>query len=148
MGGTQQNSATSNPQDAQQTALQVLAGMGGNDAQTQPAAQPSQTRNAQPQTSRTQPAAPSNSRVGTWVAKVGAEATVRLNLRADGSFTWTATRNGKTSDFQGQYRVDGGTLTLVRSDDKKLAGTITDKSNGFNFKLNGAKDSGLDFSRA
>ena len=88
-----------------------------------------------------------NPNVGTWVAKVGTEATVQLDLRADGSFTWTATRNGKTSNFAGQYDINGGKLTLTRSDNQELAGNMTRNANGFNFKLSGAKDAGLNFAR-
>jgi hypothetical protein len=158
LGGTQQQQAPAagNQQTAEMTALQVLAGMGGNQAATQPTqTQPAQTQQPQqtqpqaaPQQAQTPAAQPTNERVGTWVAKVGSEATVRLDLRADGSFTWTATRGGKTSDFQGQYSLQGNTLTLIRADKQSLAGQLSGAGNSFSFKLNGAQDNGLNFARA
>ena len=72
---------------------------------------------------------------------------MKLDLRADGSFTWTATRSGKTSNFAGQYTMQGGKLTLTRNDSQKLAGDMTINSGGFNYKLEGAKDAGLNFAR-
>ena len=145
------------------TALQALGGMnlGGGQVrqasrqrtqpqqQAQPQAQPQQPQ-AQPQQPQasTQPAQPTSGRVGSWVAQLGNQATVRLELRADGSFTWTATRNGKTSTFSGNYNLSGNAMTLTRNDNQSLAGTLTDSNNGFNFKLNGANDSGLTFARA
>ncbi len=134
LGGTQQAPAAGNGQTAEQSALQLLGAMGGT---------------AQPQTQQPQAQAqPTNSNVGTWVAKVGDQATVRLELRADNTFTWTATRNGKTSNFSGNYSTQGGKLTLTRSDNQSLAGAMTINANGFNFKLDGAKDNGLTFARA
>ena len=145
LGNTQQPAAN-NQQSAEMTALQALAAMGGNQAQTQPAAQPQAEQPAQQPQASTQPQQAAGN-VGTWVAKVGDQATVRLDLRADGSFTWTATRNGKTSNFAGQYAINGGKLTLTRSDNQSLAGSMTVNANGFNFKLNGATDNGLNFAR-
>ena len=43
--------------------------------------------------------------------------------------------------------MQAGKLTLTRSDNQSLAGDLTNMANGFNFKLNGAKDSGLNFAR-
>ena len=141
LGNTQQQPQANNQQSAEMTALQALAAMGGNQAQPQPAPQ------QQPQTAPQARPQQANGNVGTWVAKVGTEATVRLDLRADGSFTWTATRNGKTSNFAGQYNIGGGKLTLTRSDNQKLDGSMTANANGFNFKLSGANDAGLNFAR-
>lgn len=122
--------------DASMTALEILAGMSA------PHAAPAQTTSIAPASSAI------DSRVGTWVAKLGNGASIRLELRADGSFLWTATQDGKTSSFQGSYAFGGDSLTLARSnDDQKLAGKLTSVANGFNFKLDGSSDSGLDFVR-
>jgi hypothetical protein len=40
-----------------------------------------------------------------------------------------------------------GKLTLTRGDNQSLAGDMTVSSNGFNFKLDGANDTGLNFAR-
>ncbi len=119
------------------TALQALAGWGANTSE--PAA--SQAPAAQPQ----QP-----SHVGTWTASLPNGARVQLTLQASGAFRWIATnRSGTNSTFEGSYTVSNGSLTLVRSNDnQKLAGNMTSSSNtAFNFKLNGAKDAGLNFVR-
>jgi uncharacterized protein (TIGR03066 family) len=89
--------------------------------------------------------------VGVWTAKLANGARVQLSLQADGKFSWTATnQSGRQSTFSGSYSIGGGNLTLTRStDNQKLAGTMTQSgTNAFNFKLAGAKDSGLNFVRA
>ena len=87
--------------------------------------------------------------VGNWVANLPNGAKVRLVLEAQGSFQWTVINGDKTNSFQGTYNVDSGSLTLIRStDSQKLAGSLTRKDNGFNFKLGGEKDAGLDFVRS
>ncbi len=75
---------------------------------------------------------------------------MRLNLQADGRFSWVATnKSGQTSTFQGAYTFGNGALTLIRSNDnQKLSGSITLAGNqSFIFKLSGAKDNGLSFAR-
>lgn len=86
--------------------------------------------------------------VGTWTATVGSDATVQLSLQADGSFQWVASKGGKQSRFDGQFTISDGTLTLARSsDNQKLSGSMSFNGQGFNFKLNGAKDAGLNFTQ-
>lgn len=136
-----QNNAAGN--SAEMSALQLLAGMSGD--QTQPQQPEASAQSSAPQA---QSARPQNGRVGTWIAKLPNNTNVQLELRADGSFVWTATAKGKTSNFSGNYNVNGESLTLIRgSDNQRLAGTLTDNAGGFNFKLSGAKDSGLNFAR-
>ncbi len=126
------------------SALQLLAGMSAEQTQPQQPAASAQSATPQVQASR-----PKTGRVGTWVAKLPNGTIVRLDLRADGSFVWTASAKGKTSNFSGSYNVNGGSLTLIRSNDnQQLAGSLTDNAGGFNFKLSGAKDSGLNFARS
>jgi hypothetical protein len=122
--------------DASMTALQILAGMSA------PEAAPAQTTSIAPTQAATDP------RVGRWIAKLGNGAVIRLDLRADGSFVWTATQEGKTNSFEGSYAFGSESLTLARSsDNQKLGGKLTVAANGFNFKLDGSSDSGLDFVR-
>lgn len=127
--------ATTN--NAQMTALQLLAGLSSGQTQSQPAAP------------TPQPEQPAAGHVGNWTASLPNNTTVQLSLQADGTFAWNATSNGKSSEFRGTFRLQNETLTLVRSsDNQQLVGTFTPSANGgFNFKLNGAKDSGLDFTR-
>ncbi|MCA9220316.1 MAG: hypothetical protein KDA71_08300 [Planctomycetales bacterium] len=125
---------------AQLTALQVLAGLAAPEPQVSPspAVQPTQPATVAP----AQPA-----HVGQWLASLPNDVTVQLTLRADDTFTWTANANGKSSEFSGNYTIDGESLSLTRdTDGQRLAGSITMNPNGgFNFKLDGAKDNGLDF---
>jgi|GEM_PF-5908496 len=94
------------------------------------------------------PADATTNHIGVWKSQANSKATVTLNLNSDGSFEWSATTNGTTQRFSGKFEISGGKLTLVRSsDNQKLAGTMTFNGAGFNFKLDGAKDNGLNFSR-
>lgn len=113
----------------EQSALQMLAAMG-----------------AMPQA-----AAPANieGHVGSWAANLGNNTTVRLELQADGQFSWTANRAGQVSTFAGTYSIANGQLVLARSNDQQqLRGTWIAQADGlFNFRLEGATDNGLSFSR-
>lgn len=135
------------------SALQALGGFAGDETPAQPAQQQAQAPSfqAQPAT-QAQPTAGQvdlSGRVGNWSATLPNGATIQLSLQADGSFTWVATSSGKSSSFAGTYSFEQNSLSLVRStDSQKLAGAITSAANGFNFKLNGAKDAGLNFTRS
>ena len=77
-------------------------------------------------------------------------AQVQLVLNADGSFRWSATsQSGKASTFAGNYTLNGGSLTLVRSNDQqKLSGAVAVSGNqSFTFRPSGANDKGLNFVR-
>lgn len=149
--------------EAQQSALQALADMGDEvaSAEQAPPADQGQSIDQAQSVDQGQPVeesqpveqsqqSPSSGHVGQWKANLANGTTVELTLQADGSFVWVANSSGKTSSFQGSYTIAGGALTLVRSsDNQKLAGSLTSLSNGgMNFKLNGAKDNGLNFSRS
>ena len=109
-------------------ALAFLAGGSSNQAAT-------------PQTSQ--------SHVGTWSASTSNGASITLNLNSNGAFSWVAKVNGKTTRFDGNYTLENGTLTLARSsDNQKLSGSIAFGGSGFNFKLDGAKDNGLNFQQS
>jgi len=85
---------------------------------------------------------------GNFTATLGNNATITLSLGDNGTFRWSAVNNGKSSDFEGTFSFNNGLLTLQRSSDsQKLEGTLTTNGQGFNFKLNGAKDNGLNFVR-
>jgi hypothetical protein len=88
--------------------------------------------------------------IGNWTATLPNGSKVDLALQPNGNFSWVAKSGEKVSSFEGQYTVSAGTLTLVRSsDNQKLVGSLTPAgSSGFNFKLTGAKDAGLNFSRS
>ncbi|OYP34905.1 hypothetical protein [Rhodopirellula sp. MGV] len=124
-------------QDAEASALAALAALAGVSAST-PA----------PATSAPQPAAPVAGHVGTFRATLPSNLAVDLQLAADGTFSWTVDNNGTPKSFSGQYRLEGGQLTLVRSTDlQKMAGTFVVQGNGFKFTLDGANNGGLEFQR-
>ncbi|MGZ3396984.1 MAG: tetratricopeptide repeat protein, partial [Isosphaeraceae bacterium] len=72
-----------------------------------------------------------------------------LTFKSDGHFTWTATVNGKTRSFSGQYTAGEGLLTLVSDNGPAIVGRINGAGNGFNFQLigSGPGDPGLTFAR-
>jgi hypothetical protein len=95
-------------------------------------------------------AMPMNSvHVGTWRVALPGNQNITLALNPDNSFQWSATKDGKSSSFQGQYRLEEGRLTLVRSNDlQQMAGSWSGEAANFTFKLDGATTSGLAFVRA
>ncbi len=74
---------------------------------------------------------------------------VELTLNSDSSFIWTASKDGKSNSFQGQFRLEGNRLTLVRSNDlQQMTGNWSGADNQFTFKLDGATTGGLAFQRS
>ncbi len=87
--------------------------------------------------------------VGTWKVNLPNSQSVELVLQADGKFIWTAVGKGNQKTFGGQYRMDDGRLTLVRSSDlQQMSGSWTGSENQFTFKLDGANNGGLSFQRS
>ncbi len=140
----QQQQPAASGSTARQNALQMLI---GTPAEPASSSQPSaDTSMPQFQPAPAQPA----THVGTWKATLPNSASISLNLQNDGSFTWSArNQKGQTSQFQGKFQVNNGALTLIRQDNQQLSGSLTmSGSNAFTFKLNNAKDNGLNFQRS
>ncbi|MCO8123676.1 hypothetical protein NHH03_18165 [Stieleria sp. TO1_6] len=126
--------------DAESSALAALASLvtqtDNSDADVVPSFAPAASQN-------------NLAHVGSWMASLPSKVTIELQLNDSGSFTWVVNNNGKTTEFSGQYRITDGRLTLVRSNDlQQMAGQWTAGENGFTFKLDGAKNGGLDFQKA
>ncbi|HZN35650.1 MAG TPA: hypothetical protein VFB80_17595 [Pirellulaceae bacterium] len=85
---------------------------------------------------------------GDFSASISNGTQVRLSLRNDNSFVWVASKGEKQSSFQGSFTLAGTALTLLRSDNQKLEGTLTQNAAGFQLKLAGQNDAGLSFVRA
>ena len=116
----------SNQADAQQSALEALAGWDGSDMAT----------------AASQTTAPT----GNYQAKLPSGASIRMTLNSDGTFRWTAVKDGKTSVGQGKYTLNAGALRLVRSSDQqKLEGAFTPTQQGFILRVAGAKETNLNF---
>lgn len=129
-----QRPKTQAPQSNQQSALALLAGRRASSTANTPAPQA---------------VTPREDHVGRWIASLPNNTSVELRLEQDGRFSWIANKAGKVSQFDGSFSVDDGVLTLNRSNDgQKLVGTLNmNGGSAFNFKLNGANDSGLNFNR-
>jgi len=122
--------AASAEQAATESALQALMG------DTAPATQPVT-------------AAPQAAPVGEFSATLTNGTTIRLSLRADGSFAWVATKGDKVSSFQGTFNFNGSSLALNRSNDRqKLEGALALTAGGFKLQLSGQNAEGLNFVRA
>ena len=89
--------------------------------------------------------------LGAWTANPDPEASFKMELRDDGTFTWTFSAGSEKHSFTGTYTLNGDRLTLSRSGDgEKLVGKVTWKGEkSFNFKLDNSppEDTGLDFTK-
>ena len=139
------------PKSAESNALALLASIASKPAK---GSEPAPTSTATAASSIPQFSAPAKQtaagdHVGTWKVDLPGQQSVTLTMDAAGKFVWTATKAGKTNQFDGQYRISGGRLTLVRSADlQQMNGSWTAAKNGFVFKLDGATTGGLNFQRS
>ncbi len=86
--------------------------------------------------------------VGLWTVALPGNQSIALTLNSDNSFSWNASKDGQSSTFEGQYRLEDGRLTLVRSNDlQQMSGSWSDEGTNSVFKLDGATNSGLSFAR-
>lgn len=134
----------------QLSALQALGGDVDEPAQDEQFSQAQPSEQPQPIQTTGSSRGGFSSPVGSWSASLPNGSKVNLTLSSDQTFSWVATSGDKTSSFEGSYTLSGGQLTLVRSsDNQKLSGSLTPQgSSSFTFKLTGAKDAGLTFSKS
>jgi hypothetical protein len=138
---------------AESSALQMLASINMAAADTSTTPVPSNNTSTASSSQIPDFGPPANAanvagHVGTWSVTLPGSQSVELVLEGDGNFTWTATKNNASNNFKGQYRMEKGRLTLVRSTDlQQMAGSWTGRDQGFTFKLDGATSGGLAFSR-
>ena len=133
------------PTSAQASALRLLASISKPKAKAETAV-PSDV----PAIPEFKPASTSTpAHVGIWSVTLPGNQSVQLTLGEDGTFKWTATRQGKSSTFDGQYRLEDGQLTLVRSKDlQQMKGAWKGDGDQFTFTLDGSTTGGLAFKRA
>ena len=94
------------------------------------------------------PAASQPGQSGTWQVALPGNQMIQLVLNDDSSFAWTASKDGKSSSFDGRYILENGRLTLVRSNDlQQMSGSWNQTERGASFKLDGTNSSALEFSR-
>jgi tetratricopeptide (TPR) repeat protein len=131
-----------NPKD--DVARQMLAMLTGPDALpgTDPEPPPA------PEAGTEAPQIPAADLAGAWNATGADNAKFKLELTADGNFTWTYTSNGKDTKVEGVYVLEGADLILQPDVGGVMLATITPPQNGgFHFQGlgGGPDDKGLDF---
>jgi tetratricopeptide (TPR) repeat protein len=88
--------------------------------------------------------------VGTWTAKPTPDTTVSLAVQPDNSFTWQATRAGKSQQFTGKSTFAEGLLTLAQNNGPALVGRVSwaDPTHmTFRIVGDGPDDPGLSFAK-
>jgi hypothetical protein len=117
---------------------------------TPPASAPAAGTPAASPPATTTPAASNsagNSLVGTWSAAMSTTEAFALQLKADGAFLLVHVKDKKSTRSQGQFTLQGGSLTLKGSDGTSLSGTLQMQGAEFDFKPQNAKQS-LRFKKA
>ena len=129
-------------EDVAQTALQLLGSMSQREvSQTKSDSSEQQIPQFVPSVSQ--------SHIGVWKVDISDNQSVKLTLNADDTFVWTATKQGKASTFNGEYRLKDGLLKLVRKGDlQQMSGTWKGKDSQFIFQLQGSSTAGLGFIRS
>ena len=143
-GNMAPNPSASPASGAELSALQILASIdGGNPGPMENAPNPENV----PEAAVAAMQLPAG-HFGNWVVTLAGNQMIKLALNQDNSFMWYAIKDGKESSFQGQYRMEGQRLILVRSSDlQQMAGSWSGEGTNFTFKLDGSADSGLAFAR-
>ncbi|WP_442507789.1 hypothetical protein SH528x_006723 [Novipirellula sp. SH528] len=139
---------TSQPQSAEASALQMLASISSPaESQTEESSAVEALSQVPEFTAASSTTA--GTHVGNWKVNLPGNQSVELTLADDGNFSWTATKDRKSNSFSGQYRLENGQLTLVRSNDlQQMSGQWTGSEGNFTFKLEGATNGGLNFQRS
>jgi tetratricopeptide (TPR) repeat protein len=139
-----QKVVAANPKDAVATQLlQMLGGPDGLPGST-PAAPPA------PTFERDVPEIPVADLAGAWTATRD-DAQFKLDLTADGGFTWTYAVGGKQTKVEGVYVLEGADLVLQPDVGGVMLATITRPQDGkFQFKSlgGGPDDKGLEFRKS
>ncbi len=87
---------------------------------------------------------------GTWTAKPAADTAITLAIEADGKFTWTVTRQGKSQAFTGTSNFGAGILTLAQATGPALVGRVNwADATHMTFRIvgDGPDDPGLSFAK-
>jgi tetratricopeptide (TPR) repeat protein len=89
--------------------------------------------------------------VGTWKANRDDGTSFELALQADGSFSWSFTRAGRTQGFDGRWGLEDDVLMLDLDDGAAMIARLRwDGEDRFKFELIDGEpdDPGLDFSKS
>jgi hypothetical protein len=78
---------------------------------------------------------------GTWKADAGNGQTITLDLKPDGTYTWSITARGRTQSIEGKAGFQDNTLALTQEDGPPLVGKVRPQGNtGFEMQLGDQKD--------
>jgi tetratricopeptide (TPR) repeat protein len=103
-----------------------------------------------PATAAAAKAIPSDNVVGNWTATGSGSAEYSMNLKKDGTFTWTYRRGQRKQEAKGVYVLEGNVLAMEPDSGGILAAELAVKDGGLlHFKMIGGNkdDAGLDFRR-
>jgi tetratricopeptide (TPR) repeat protein len=109
------------------------------------AAQPSQ-----PPAGAAPKAVPTDSVVGTWTASGRGTSKYTNNLRKDGTFTWSFSRDSRKQEVKGVYTIEGNVLAMEPDTGGVMLAELTAKGpDTMHFRMVGAPagDPGLEFQR-
>jgi hypothetical protein len=87
---------------------------------------------------------------GVWISRRDAESSITLTFKEDGKFTWSFVKDGKASDFSGEYSMnDDGLLVLDSEESQMVASVELPQETELKFVLAGGPpaDPGLAFKR-
>lgn len=87
---------------------------------------------------------------GTWVSNRDAGSSITLTFKDDGKFTWSYMKDGKATEFGGEYSMnDDGLLVLDSSESQMVANVQLPQETELKFVLAGGppEDPGLDFKK-
>ncbi len=96
------------------------------------------------------PPVPAEKLVGTWISDRAEQGKVTLKMDADGKFTWSFDREGKTNELSGSFSIDERGLLVLEAEDSQMVGEIKlPEDNKLNFVLAGGPqgDPGLNFEK-
>ncbi|MFO0957291.1 MAG: tetratricopeptide repeat protein [Isosphaeraceae bacterium] len=82
------------------------------------------------------PPPPPANLIGIWKTQQAEGQTITLSLRADGTYTWSATTRGRTQSIEGRAGFKDGVLALTQEEGSPLTGKVTNQGNdGFTLQL-------------
>lgn len=103
----------------------------------------------EPEVPESQPV-PLEKLTGTWVSSKDAGSSITLAFKDDGKFTWSYLKDGKTTEFSGEYSMnDDGLLVLDSEESQMVASVELPQDSELKFVLAGGPpaDPGLAFKK-
>ena len=126
-----------------------LAELTRNSAKTDEEGKPAEAEGEEAEAPDAEPV-PLEKLTGTWVSTRDAGSSITLAFKDDGKFTWSFLKDGKTSEFSGEYSInDDGLLVLDSSESQMVASVELPKETELKFVLQGGppEDPGLAFTK-